>query len=264
MSKISQYRKKSAVIEKSVLGVHLEGPFISSKKSANGENFYGPHPIKHIRPPDWTLFKKLQKAGNNIIKMVTLAPEYSKSEDFIRKLRVTGVIAALGHTDASLEEIGRAVAAGASVATHFGSGCPGWTKRHDNIIQRLLFHENLLLSIIPDGIHIPGFALSNFVRGFGERIVFTTDCISAAGAAPGKYSFADLDIVVGNDRVVSNPAGPGLAGSALRPIEGFYNAVKLGGMSISQSWRAWTKLRDMYFPEATAPIITIPWRNCKN
>jgi N-acetylglucosamine-6-phosphate deacetylase len=144
--------------------------------------------------------------------------------------------------------------------THLGNACPLLLPRYDNIIQRALSIPDLLVSLIPDGLHVPPVALGNLVRMLGPgRIVMITDAASPAGAPAGTYRMGDLELTVGPDRVVRFPGGENYAGSALTPVQGFYNAIRFGGLSADAAWYAWTRLRTMLFPGLNAPQLALPF-----
>jgi N-acetylglucosamine-6-phosphate deacetylase len=253
--RIAGYIKVKRIIRDCVLGFHLEGPFISPKSG-----FSGAHQSRHLREPDWNLFLRWQKASGDRIRMITLAPELRGSISFIRRASTSNVYVCVGHTDATPETLIESFHAGARMVTHLGNGCPIKLNRHDNIVNRLLGIPELMASIIPDGIHIPPPALSNLVRCLGPaRLIFSTDCMSAAGAPSGMYRLGNLQVSVGEDRVVRHPETEGFAGSSLTMLEGFYNCVRFGGISADASWRAWTRLRNILFPKVEAPLLVIPF-----
>ncbi|MBO1912827.1 amidohydrolase family protein, partial [Microvirga sp. 3-52] len=94
-----------------MLGIHLEGPFISAKRA-------GAQPIEHITLPSISLFEQWQKLSGNRIKLVTIAPEVDHGLAFIEAVTANQVVASLGHTDATYEEVSEAVKAGARHVTH--------------------------------------------------------------------------------------------------------------------------------------------------
>jgi N-acetylglucosamine-6-phosphate deacetylase len=255
LRRIANYIKNRPIIHDCVLGFHLEGPFISAKPG-----FSGAHQSRHLREPDWGLFLRWQKASGDRIRMITLAPELRGSISFIRHAAASNVFVCLGHTDATLETLIESFNAGARMVTHLGNGCPIEMDRHDNIVNRLLGIPDLMASIIPDGIHIPPPALSNLVRSLGPaRLICSTDCMSAAGAPTGRYRLGNLQVTVGEDRVVRHPTAQGFAGSSLTMLEGFYNCLRFGGISADASWRAWTRLRNILFSKVEAPLLAIPF-----
>ncbi|MEO1525319.1 MAG: N-acetylglucosamine-6-phosphate deacetylase [Planctomycetota bacterium] len=179
-----------------VAGIHVEGPFINP-----APGFVGAHPTEHTRPPDVDGIQRLIEAGQGLVRMLTLAPELAGSEIAIRRLVEEGVVVAAGHSDASMEDLQRAIDAGLSMFTHLGNGCPGEMHRHDNIVQRVLaFGNRLTISFIADGHHVPFFALGNYLRMLpSDRIVIVTDAISAAGLGPGQHRLADQTVEVDED-----------------------------------------------------------------
>ncbi len=246
---------RSRLLTSAVLGIHLEGPSISPRTG-----YAGAHDARHARGPDWARFQRWQTISGGRIRLVTLAPEWESAESFIRAAAGSGVQVALGHTDASLEQLNRAVRAGARLFTHLGNACPPEIPRHDNIIQRVLAVPELTVSLIPDGIHLPPFVLSNLARTLGPaRLAMTTDAAPPAGAACGRFRFAGRELDVGEDRVVKSPGSPGYFGSALSMIEGFYNCIAFGGLSADLAWRAWTHLRRRFAPEIQPSRIAVPF-----
>jgi N-acetylglucosamine-6-phosphate deacetylase len=193
--------------------------------------------------------------------MVTLAPEWPNSADFIRRATASGVCVCLGHTNASHDVLLTASDAGAKMVTHLGNGCPLQMHRHDNIIQRVLAVADLAVSLIPDGIHLPPFVLSNLTRSLGpDRLIFTTDAVGPAGAPSGRYRVGHEEVVVGNDRIVMHSDGKHFIGSALTMYEGFRNAVTFGGLDVPAAWRAWTWLRNVILPDIKPPLLILPMK----
>jgi N-acetylglucosamine-6-phosphate deacetylase len=194
-----------------------------------------------MHAPSAAEFDRLQDAASGRIRLVTLAPEWPGSPEFIAYLVRRGVHASLGHTNASEPEIDAAIRAGARFATHLGNGVPQTLPRHDNVVQRLLARDELTACFIPDGIHLPPFVLRNFVRAKpAGRVLFTTDCMSAAGAGPGRYTLGELEIDVGADGAARMPGGGGLAGSTLTPDEGVRRVAAYLGLSGGEALRLWS------------------------
>lgn len=219
LENIERIRSMDPAICEAVCGYHIEGPWLSTEPG-----YRGAHDPQYMGPPSIEGFNLLQQAAGGNIKLLTLAPEWPGSAEVIRHAVGSGVQVALGHTKASEAEIDEAVKAGAKFCTHLGNGVPLEMHRHDNVTQKLLARDELTAFFIPDGIHLPPFVLKNFFRAKPSgKALFTTDCISAAGAPSGIYRIAHHDIYVGEDRVVRSPGSSSFAGSALAPDEGVRN-----------------------------------------
>lgn len=224
------YRKTDKLIAKTVVGYHLEGPYLSSEPG-----YRGAHSAALMTDPDWKDFERLQKAAGGGIRLVTIAPERAGAEDFIKRATDKGVRISLGHTNANDAQIDAAIRAGATLCTHLGNGCPAEMHRHDNIIQRLLARDELIACFIPDGIHLPPPVLRNLVRIKPEgKVILTTDAMSAAGAGAGMFNLGTLQLEVGADQVVRMPGSPYFAGSALQLDVGVANAVQWLGLPESR------------------------------
>lgn len=227
-ARIEGLRQQDPELAEAICGYHLEGPWLSPE-----EGYRGAHDPQHMGPPDLRTFERIQKAAGGNIRLLTLAPEWPGSPAFIREVVASGVQVSLGHTQAKDADIDAAIEAGARFCTHLGNGVPSQLHRHDNVIQRLLARDELIAFFIPDGIHIPPATLKNFVRAKPkDKVLFTTDCMAAAGAPPGRYHLAKLELEVGEDRVVRMPGASHFAGSALCPDEAVKNAVR---------WLGWTE-----------------------
>ncbi len=122
-----------------VIGIHLEGPFISER-----EGYRGAHPPASIRDPDWSLFQELQEASGGRIVLMTLAPERTGAIEFIRRATAAGVVIALGHTAADGATIRAAAEAGARLSTHLGNGIASELPRHPNPIWEQAALDELL------------------------------------------------------------------------------------------------------------------------
>ncbi len=199
-----------------ILGYHLEGPWLSPTPG-----YRGAHPAGPMRAPTFADYERLQAAAHGRLRLITLAPEWPGSAEFIAAVTQQGVHVSLGHTNASEAEIDEAIRAGARFCTHLGNGCPLELPRHDNIVQRLLARDELTACFIPDGIHLPKGVLKNFVRAKpAGRVLFTTDAMAGAGAPPGRYTIGPHLIAVGADGVARQPGEKNFAGSTLTPDVG--------------------------------------------
>jgi N-acetylglucosamine-6-phosphate deacetylase len=216
---------------RAVSGAHVEGPYISGFEGARGA-----HDLRWVRPPDEAEFSALQEVAAGLISLVTLAPEVDGALAFIRRRVAEGIVVAIGHTSAGEKEIRAAVEAGARLSTHLGNGCAGMLPRHENPITVQLGQDELMASFIADGHHLPPSLLKSFVRAKEvQRSILTTDCMSAAGAPPGRYRLADLELEVGGDRVVRQSGQSNFAGSALTLDRGVANTARWCGVSLADA-----------------------------
>lgn len=196
ISRLVELIEASVEIAECIRGIHVEGPFLNP-----AEGFIGAHPSSDAMPTDIGVTDQLLDAANGYIKMVTLAPEMDSDARVTRYLTDRGIVVAAGHSDASLNDLKRAIDHGLKLFTHLGNGCPGLLPRHDNIVQRVLaVSENLKISFIADGHHVPAFALRNYLGIVPEEnIVIVTDAISAAGLGPGRYELSGQVVEVDED-----------------------------------------------------------------
>ncbi|MCC6416294.1 MAG: N-acetylglucosamine-6-phosphate deacetylase, partial [Opitutaceae bacterium] len=224
---IERLRAADPKLARTIVGYHIEGPYMSPKPG-----YHGAHDPALMKAPDSVEFARLQDAANGNIRLMTLAPELPGSPEFIRDITRRGVVASIGHSEADDQQIDEAIAAGLSMCTHLGNGMPVELHRHDNVMQRLLARDELYACFIHDGIHIPPRVLQNFVRAKPrDKVIFTTDCMAAGGAGPGRYQIDRFVVEVGADRVVREPGKRNFAGSSLAMDEGAENLRRFLGWS---------------------------------
>ncbi len=234
LANIEKLRAADPRIARMIVGYHIEGPYMSPLPG-----FHGAHDPGLMKAPDIAEFKLLQEAANGNIRLITLAPEQPNSAEFIRHITTNSVVAAIGHSDANDEQIDEAIAAGLTMCTHLGNGIPVNLHRHDNVMQRQLARDELIGSFIPDGIHIPGPVLKSMVRAKPrDKVIFTTDCMAAAGAGPGRFRIGRFDVDVGADGVVREPGKPNFAGSSLTMDKGIENISKFLGWTEAEAREA--------------------------
>lgn len=197
-------------------GIHLEGPFLS-----NQPGFVGAHPQQFAGKADLGLLERLCDACGGLLKLVTLAPEVDTRGELTAYCVSRGAVVSAGHTDASLEDLDRCIAAGLSLFTHLGNACPPQLDRHDNIVLRALARtQQLRFTVIADGHHVPGMLFSNLLRWIPlERLAVVSDAISAAGLGPGVYSLGDRSVRVGQDLAARDSSGQHFVGAATRMCE---------------------------------------------
>ena len=184
-----------------IAGIHMEGPYIAPDDGPRGA-----HPRQHVRPPDWEEFCRIQEAARGKIKLLTLSPEYDGSAAFIAKVAKSGVLVAIGHTQATSEQIRAAVDAGARMSTHLGNGAHPLIKRHPNYIWDQLAEDRLVASLIADGHHLPPAVVKSMVRGkTPARCVLVSDITAMGGMPPGRYKsgLGDLEVLENGKLVIA-------------------------------------------------------------
>ena len=212
LSNIAELRRQSPLIEKIITGFHIEGPFLNETPG-----YIGAHPPEHARQGCPDDMQRLLAAASGLVRLVTLAPERDAGFMTTTLLQKNSITVAAGHCNPSPDELRGAIDSGLTMFTHLGNGCPMQMNRHDNIIQRVLSLSNeLFISFIPDGAHIPFPALANYLKLVpAERAIAVTDAISAARLPPGQYTLANWQLDIGEDLIAMAPDGSHLVGSTL-------------------------------------------------
>ena len=170
-----------------LLGLHLEGPFISAKKGA-----VGTHPAGNVVAPSvggCELLDRWQRLARGHIKLITIAAEVDGAAELCAHAVSRGVRVSLGHQLAGRAELASLAHAGATLLTHLGNGCPNQIHRHDNHLWPSLADDRLSAMIITDGQHLPRDAIVAMVRAKGVgRIIVTSDVAPVAGLPEGTYA----------------------------------------------------------------------------
>ncbi|MEV5759603.1 N-acetylglucosamine-6-phosphate deacetylase [Streptomyces tendae] len=208
-----------------IVGIHFEGPFISPCRK-------GAHDEQLLRHPDPAEVRKLVDAAHGHAKMMTLATELPGGLDSVRLLVEHGVIAAVGHTDATYEQTVQAVDAGATVATHLFNAMPPVGHRAPGPITALLEDERITVELINDGTHLHPAALQlAFHHAGAARVAFITDAMDAAGFGDGRYRLGPMDVEV-TDGVARLVEGGSIAGSTLTLDRAFKRAVTVDRLPV--------------------------------
>ena len=209
-----------------IAGIHFEGPFISPCRK-------GAHSEELLRDPDPAAVRKLIDAARGQAKMVTLATELPGGIDSVRLLAEHGVIAAIGHTDATYEQTVEAIDAGATVATHLFNAMPPLGHRAPGPIAALLEDERITVELINDGTHLHPAALQlAFHRAGAARVAFITDAMDAAGFGDGTYMLGPLEVEV-SEGVARLVEGGSIAGSTLTLDRAFRRAVTVDRLPVA-------------------------------
>jgi len=216
--------------------IHLEGPYLAKGNAS------GVHNSQYLRPPNWEEFSEFQKETNSSIGIITLAPELPGALDFIRRASEAGVVVALGHTEATTEEIHFAVNAGARLSTHLGNGSPQMIDRHRAPLWSQLACDQLTASIICDSFHLPREVVKVVLRSKGiERCILVTDAVYVAGLPVGTYSLGGVEVeLLQNGQVVKHDR-TSLAGSSVTLLRALTILMDYAELSLEVALRTVTE-----------------------
>ncbi len=210
-----------------VLGIHLEGPFINSSMA-------GAQPKQYIKNPNLALFKEWQELANQQIKVVTLAPEQPGGIELIQHLKQQGIVASIGHSNATYEQVNQAIAAGASQVTHLFNQMTGLHHREPGVVGAALLREELKAEIIVDGIHIrPEVIKLVFNQKKEKGLILITDSMRAKCLKNGIYELGGQEVVVENEKATLMDGT--LAGSILKMNQAIRNIISITGCSLEQA-----------------------------
>ncbi len=206
-----------------LVGINLEGPFISNAKR-------GAQNPDYIRQADFSLLELLQDYAGGLVKLVTLAPETPGAIDFIRKVKqseLRDISISIGHTQSNYDTAKKAFACGADHVTHLFNAMPPFTHRAPGVIGAAFDTSDCFVEIICDGIHIAPSVIRAAFAMFGrERVVLISDSMRATGLSDGNYTLGGLNVQV-NGALATLEDGT-LAGSVTNLIECMRCAVSMG------------------------------------
>jgi N-acetylglucosamine-6-phosphate deacetylase len=210
-----------------ILGIHLEGPFVNPKKA-------GAQPIQYIIEPNLGLFKKWEQLSRQTIKLVTLAPEQSGGLEMVRYLKANGIIASIGHTDATYAEMLNAIDAGANHVTHLYNQMRGLHHREPGTVGAALLKEEVKAELIVDGVHVhPEMVKLAYMQKGKQGIILITDSMRAKCLKNGHYDLGGQDVTVQNGKAVLSDGT--LAGSILQLGQGVKNILAFTGCALEDA-----------------------------
>ncbi|MCA2224434.1 N-acetylglucosamine-6-phosphate deacetylase [Nonomuraea aurantiaca] len=209
-------------------GIHFEGPYISRARC-------GAHNPGLLREPSPREFAGLLKSGRGHVRMLTIAPELPGALETIRLAAAEGVLAALGHSDATYEQTLAGIEAGATVATHLYNALPPLGHRAPGPVAALLEDERVTIELINDGVHVhPAMLRLAYEVAGPTRTALITDAMAAAGMGDGTYVLGSMDVIV-TDGVARLAEGDSIAGSTLTMDVAFRRAVREVGLTLSEA-----------------------------
>jgi len=198
-----------------LLGIHIEGPFISSQKGARGAH----HP-EWTAKPDIAYLDKLIGWAQGKVRLLTISAELEGAEMLARHAKGQGITVSLGHQMATDEDLRKLVQAGATSLTHLGNGVPAMLDRHENPIWAGLANDDLVAMIITDGHHLPAPVVKTIIRAKGvDGCVVVSDASSLAALGPGTYEVLGDRVVLEESGRLHDPDTGYLAGSSSTMLE---------------------------------------------
>lgn len=210
-----------------IVGVHLEGPFVNPDKA-------GAQPLKHIIDPDLPLLKKWELLTNNMIKLVTLAPERPGGLEMVNYLSTHGIVASIGHSDATFEEVNKAIESGANHVTHLYNQMSGLHHREPGVVGSVFLHDELKAEIIVDGVHVrPEMVDLAYKIKRKDGLLLITDSMRAKCLKNGEYDLGGQDVIVKDGKAVL--ADGTLAGSILKLGTALQNIITYTGCTLADA-----------------------------
>jgi N-acetylglucosamine-6-phosphate deacetylase len=210
-----------------ILGVHLEGPFLASSKM-------GAQRGDKIILPNVELVQHWQKVSNNLIKLITLAPEQAECLALIRYLVSQKIIPSMGHTNATYAEAMTAIQAGCSHATHLFNAMRSLHQREPGAVTAALLSPHVIVELILDGVHLhPAVAELTWRLKGRDKIVLVTDAMRAKCLADGCYDLGGQSVHVKEGQ--AQLADGTLAGSVLKMSSALQNVMKFTGCDVADA-----------------------------
>jgi N-acetylglucosamine-6-phosphate deacetylase len=203
-----------------ILGVHLEGPFLSERRR-------GAHDPSHLVDPTPERVEWLLESGAGLLRLVTLAPERQGGLQAVKRLAGAGVVVSVGHSDARAEQVAAAAAAGARMVTHVFNAQRGLHHREPGVAGQALADPRLVVGLIADLHHVHPAVCWIVMRAARGRVALVTDAVAATGMPPGRYELGGEPLELSGDSPPLRADGT-IAGSMLRLDQAIGNLVGLG------------------------------------
>lgn len=223
---VKAYRELSPESGAEILGVHLEGPFIS-------KDFVGAQPIEYVAKPSVEVFKKYQYASGDCVRIVTLAPEVEGSTELIKYLVSQNIVASIGHTNATYADVKKAVEAGATNLTHTYNAMKPLHHREVGTVGSGLLFDELNCECICDGIHVSGPAIQLLHKNKpADKMTLITDAMRAKHMPDGVSELGGQVVIVKNGEArLENGT---LAGSVLKMNNAVKNVMKFLNLPLEE------------------------------
>ena len=220
----AEQQNKSVKKEADLVGVNMEGPFISEAKK-------GAQDARNIIPCDTAVYRKFQEAADGLVKFIGIAPEEGDAVSFIEDVKGE-VSVSLTHTNADYETAKKAFDAGADHAVHLYNAMPAFTHREPGVVGAVADSEHVMAEIICDGVHIHPATVRTTFKMMGEdRMILISDSMRAAGMPDGQYTLGGQDVNVKGNKATMVLDGA-LAGSVTTLPDCVRTVVKEMGISL--------------------------------
>ncbi len=209
-----------------LLGVHVEGPFLSVKRA-------GAQPVEFMQPPSISLLERWHELSGGFIKIMTIAPELEDGLAFVKQLSNLNIIASMGHTDATMDEVQTAVEAGVTQATHLFNQMRPFHHREPGVVGAALQEDDVFVELIVDFIHSHPKAVNLVYKVKGaKQIILITDAMRAKGLPYGEYDLGGQTVHVEEDGARLEDGA--LAGSVLTMEQAVKNMKAVTNCSLEE------------------------------
>jgi N-acetylglucosamine-6-phosphate deacetylase len=222
-----------AVRDETILGSHLEGPFLDQRHK-------GAHDSSLLRNPDCAATETLLEASRGTIRQITLAPELPNGIRTVSSFVEAGIAVAVGHTDANYAKAREAFDAGASILTHAFNAMKGLHHREPGPVGAAIATPHVILEIVNDGVHLHSDVVRIAFDAAPDRIALITDAMAAAGNDDGEYRLGSLAVTVTRG-VARLTNGGAIAGSTLTLDASLRRAVQQLGITLPAAVQALTE-----------------------
>ncbi|MBQ9728865.1 MAG: N-acetylglucosamine-6-phosphate deacetylase [Clostridia bacterium] len=227
MQAVKEYREANFDSGARVVGIHLEGPFIAAAHK-------GAQPLEYVKAPDIATFDEYNAASGYAIKIVTLAPEVSGADEFIRHLTANQIVSSIGHTGAKYADIVQAIDNGARNVTHTYNAQTALHHREIGTVGSAMLLDELNCEMIADTIHVSVPAMKLLVKNKpADKLSLITDAMRAKGLPDGESELGGQTVYVKNGE--ARLADGTLAGSVLRMNRALQNVVEKVGVPFTQA-----------------------------
>ena len=215
-----------------LLGIHLEGPFISDQPGA-----VGAHDPTFVQPADLSLFKEMINWADGTVRLLTVAAEIPGVDALVESARERGIAVSIGHSLFDYDTLTHMASLGATALTHLGNGLPNRLHRHHNPIWAGAAHDDFTALLITDGHHLPYAILKTLVRAIGpERLIVVSDASPIAGMPPGRYRVLGNEAILEPSGRLYNPKKACLVGSTATMLDCINHLASLDILSQEALW----------------------------